>query len=66
MDNDPEQVGEGSYEGARDYRQRTRRFLAEKGKDVEKLAHEAEEALDGEEAAALDAAEQDGRRHVRD
>ncbi len=66
MDNDPKQVGEGSYEGARDYKERTKQFLAEKGQDVDKLAHAAEDALDGEESAELDAAEQEGRSHARD
>ena len=43
----PQQKGEGSYEGARDYKDRTEKFLDEKGDQVEQLARDAAGALSG-------------------
>lgn len=62
---DRKDIGEGSYEGSRDYHERTEAFLAKKGKDVENLARKAEEALDGEEGESLKEAEQEGRSHAK-
>jgi hypothetical protein len=58
-------IGEGSYEGARAYREKTAEFLAKKGKSVPDLAHEAEAALDGPQGDALRDAEAEGRRHAK-
>jgi hypothetical protein len=60
------QIGEGSYEGARQYKEETEEFLGRKGKDVGKLAKEAEAAIDGPEGEALAQAEAEGKRHARD
>jgi hypothetical protein len=59
-------IGEGSYEGTRAYRERTAAFLAKKGKAVPDLGHEASAALDGPEGAALREAEAAGRERAKD
>ncbi len=59
------QIGEGSYEGAEEYRERTERFLDEKGRQVSRLASEASEALDGSESEDLEKAESRGRAPAR-
>jgi len=58
-------MGEGSYKGARDYRDRTKDFLKSQGRNVAKRAKEAEAALESGERTALEAAEEEGRRHAR-
>lgn len=55
--------GEGSRSAARDYNQRTERFI--KSGRVEKSAEEAERALEGPEGQDLRDAEQIGRTHRR-
>jgi hypothetical protein len=55
--------GEGSRTGARDYDERTRKFV-ESGQ-VEKKAKEAEKAIDSEEGASLRKAEEEGKRHAK-
>ncbi len=60
-----DEIGEGSYAGTRDYHDRARTFLEEKGKDISKLAHEAEAALEGPEGPSLEEAEQRGRSHAK-
>jgi hypothetical protein len=59
------QIGEGSYEGARDYHERTQQYLQSKGGQVTKQAREAKKALNGGEGPALEAAEEEGLRHAR-
>jgi hypothetical protein len=63
---DKGQQGEGSYEGSREYDERTKEFLAKKGKDVPQLAREAADALDGKEGDELRKAEADGKAHGQD
>jgi hypothetical protein len=63
---DKTQQGEGSYEGTREYDERTKDFLDRKGKDVPKLARDAAEALDGKEGDELRAAEAEGKAHAQD
>lgn len=58
----PEQMGEGSYEGTREYNQRTKDYL-EKA-DVERDA-EAAKPRSEQEARELDEAEKEGRSHAR-
>lgn len=58
----PQQVGEGSYEGAREYKERTERYL-EKG-NVEADAEKAKPASE-QEARDLEQAEDEGRSHSR-
>lgn len=57
--------GEGSYSGTREYKQRTERFLDEHGNEVEDLAREAEQALDGAEGDELRRAEEEGKAPAR-
>lgn len=56
--------GEGNYEAAHHYAEGVKRTLEEK--DVEGLAEEAKEALEGDEGEELRAAEEEGKRHVAD
>lgn len=60
-----EEIGEGSYKGARDYADRTKAFLKTEGKRVTTRARQAEKALEGDEGAALEAAEAEGLGHAR-
>lgn len=55
------QQGEGSYEGTREYDERTKQFLDKKGKDVPQLARDAADALDGPEGDELRKAEEDAK-----
>ena len=57
-------IGEGSYQGAKDYRERTERFARDKG-NVARKAEEARDALEGGEGPSLSAAEQQGLQHAR-
>ncbi|MBY8821716.1 hypothetical protein [Sphingomonas colocasiae] len=56
--------GEGNYKAARDYDEATSAFAKDKDR-VEKAAEEAEDALDGDEAGALERAEAEGRSHAK-
>ena len=58
---DKSQQGEGSYEGTREYDERTKQFLDKKGKDVPQLARDAADALDGPEGDDLRKAEEDAK-----
>lgn len=58
----PQQMGEGSYEGSRDYKERTERYL-EKA-DVEKDADAARPKSE-QEARDMEQAEEEGRSHSR-
>ncbi len=60
-----EEIGEGSYKGARDYADRTKAFLKTEGERVTTRARQARKALEGEEGAELEAAEAEGREHAR-
>lgn len=60
-----DEIGEGSYAGTRDYNERTRKFLDEKGDKVEELAEDAAEALDGSEGEELREAEAEGKAHAK-
>jgi len=60
-----DEMGEGSYEGARDYHKRTAQFLKSEGKQVAARARQAKKALEGEEGAELEAAEAEGRSRAR-
>lgn len=57
--------GEGNYDAARDYRRDTEAFIAKKGKDIPKLAKEAERALEGSEGESLKKAEEIGKSKAR-
>ena len=58
---DKNQQGEGSYEGTREYDERTKQFLDKKGKDVPQLARDAADALDGPEGDELRKAEKEAK-----
>jgi hypothetical protein len=58
----PQQMGEGSYEGARDYKERTERYV--KNADVEADA-EAAKPRSEQEARELKQAEDEGRSHAK-
>ncbi|WP_295631421.1 hypothetical protein [Novosphingobium sp.] len=60
---DKNQHGEGSYEGTREYDERTKEFLDKKGKDMPQLARDAADALDGPEGDALRKAEEEAKDH---
>lgn len=57
-----EPKGEGSYEGTRRYNQATKEFL--ETHDVEKLAKDAERAVENDDGR-LKQAEREGRKHAR-
>ena len=57
-----QQMGEGSYEGTRDYNQRTEEYL--KTHDVEKDA-EAAKPQSEEEAGEMQRAEEEGKSHSK-
>ena len=57
-----QQMGEGSYEGTRDYNQRTEEFL--KTHDVEKEA-EAAKPKSEQEARDMERAEEEGKSHSK-
>lgn len=57
-----EPKGEGSYEGTRRYNEATREFL--ETHDVDKLAREAERAVDADDGS-LEKAERAGKRPAR-
>ena len=57
--------GEGSYQGTRDYKERTEKFLDANGDKVESLAEDAARALDGDEADELRVAEAEGKAHAK-
>ena len=63
MTNDKMQ-GEGNYEAAREYDEKTASFAKDKAK-VDKAAQAAKQALDSPEASALAAAEIAGKCHAR-
>jgi hypothetical protein len=58
----PQQMGEGSYEGTRDYNQRTAEYL--KTHDVKKDG-EAAKPQSEEEARDMEQAEEEGKSHSR-
>ena len=58
----PQQVGEGSYEGARDYKERTERYV--KNADIERDA-EAAKPRSESEAREMKDAEEEGRSHSK-
>lgn len=60
---DKTQQGEGSYQGTRDYDERTKAFLDKKGKDVPQLARDAADALDGTQGDDLCKAEAEAKAH---
>jgi len=60
-----DQIGEGSYKGARDYADRTKAFLKTEGKQVTARARQAKKALEGSEGSELEAAEAESRSHAR-
>jgi hypothetical protein len=58
----PEQMGEGSYQGSRDYQERTERYLdkADVDADAERAKPRSEQ-----EARDMEAAEREGKSHTR-
>ena len=58
----PQQMGEGSYEGTREYQQRTQDYL--KKADVEADAEKAK-PRSAEEARELEQAEEEGKSHSK-
>ncbi len=61
-DKPPQQMGEGSYEGTRDYNKRTEDYL--KKNDVQKDAEAAKPKSD-QEARDLEKAEEEGKSHSK-
>jgi hypothetical protein len=59
----PQQMGEGSYEGARDYKERTERFV--QTHDVEKEAEKAKPRSE-QEAREMEEAEREGQSHAKE
>jgi hypothetical protein len=57
--------GEGSYSGAREYEERMQDFIKRKGSQIESLAEDAEEALDGAEGDELKRAEEEGKSRAK-
>ena len=57
--------GEGSYQGSKDYDERSEKFIAAKGDQVEGLARDAARAVDGAEGAELAKAEEEGRSRAK-
>ena len=60
-----DEPGKDSYEGTREYNRRTGKFLDEHGNEVEALARDAAEALDGVEGEELRKAEAIGKEPAR-
>lgn len=58
----PQQMGEGSYEGARDYKERTERYV--KNADVEADAEKAKPRSE-QEAREMKQAEDEGKSHSK-
>jgi len=58
----PQQMGEGSYEGARDYKERTERYV--KNADVEADAEKARPRSE-QEAREMKQAEEEGKSHSK-
>ena len=54
--------GEGNRTAAREYNKAQQEFV--RSGAVEEKAHEAEEAVEGEEGKALERAEAEGKRHI--
>ena len=61
-DGKPQQMGEGSYEGAREYKERTERYV--KNADVEADAEKAKPRSD-QEAREMKQAEEEGKSHSK-
>ncbi|MBW8783410.1 MAG: hypothetical protein JF593_02030 [Novosphingobium sp.] len=57
--------GEGNYKAAKDYDKRSEAFIAKEGDKIEELAEDAVKALDGDEGAELQRAEDEGRSHAK-
>jgi len=64
MSVDKKDMGEGNYKAARDYDKAAAAFASDKDR-VEKAARDAEKAVEGDEAADLQAAEAEGKSHAR-
>ena len=63
---DDAEIGEGSYEGAREYDEKAAAFVRKQGEaGIEAKAREAEQALAGSQGAELAAAEARGRSKAR-
>jgi hypothetical protein len=62
---DNELQGEGNYEAARHYNEKTTAFASDQEK-VDEAAEEAKAAIEGEEASELAAAEKKGKAPARD
>ncbi|WP_157215887.1 hypothetical protein [Flavisphingomonas formosensis] len=64
MSVDKKDMGEGNYKAAREFDKDEAAFASEKDR-VAKAARDAEQALDGDEAADLQAAEAEGKSHAK-
>lgn len=62
---DRKDMGEGNYKASRDYDEAQSAFAKDKDR-VEKAAKDAEAALDSDEAAELEKAEDEGRSHAKE
>jgi hypothetical protein len=62
---DPKVEGEGSYTATHEYKKSVDGFLQKKGADVDRLAREAEHALDSEEGETLRKAEEEARQRAK-
>ena len=58
------EYGEGNYKAAREFDEAEAAFVKDKAK-VRKAARDAEQALEGDEAADLRKAEEAGKAHAR-
>jgi hypothetical protein len=57
--------GEGSYKGTKDYQKNIGDYLRREGDRVQAQAEEAKDALEGDEGAELERAEQEGKSHAK-
>jgi hypothetical protein len=63
LGHEPGNEGEGSYTGAKDYDERTEKFI--RSGRVETSAKEADRAVEGKERDELEKAEKMGKKHAR-
>ncbi|WP_423141437.1 hypothetical protein ACOYW6_11425 [Parablastomonas sp. CN1-191] len=60
------EYGEGNYKAAREYNEETTAYAqSHSDEDIARTARDAAKALDGDEAADLEAAEAEGKSHAK-
>jgi hypothetical protein len=62
---DKDEMGEGNYKASREFDKEQAAFVAENKDEIEAAARDAEQALDGPEAAELEAAEKEAKSHAK-